>query len=303
MAANLIRMIPHRILCRLLFVAYLFAAPALADEHPLLMWRLDGTNNTIYLLGSVHLLREQDHPIPSAINAAYEEADTLIMELDMDDLDPVATQTLINELGMIKDGGSLSDLMGADLYAEAEQIANDINIPLAMLSGTEPWLAAINVEQLILMRIGFNPLYGIESFLMRKAGVDQKEILGLETIGEQLGFLDRMSLDAQRSLLMQTLAESADMENIMDELVAAWRHGDIDYLEKSMLADMQDFPELYDALVVNRNQNWTQQIEALLDDDQDYLIIVGALHLIGKDGLPTMLRKRGQELTQMQQSN
>jgi uncharacterized protein YbaP (TraB family) len=170
-----------------------------------------------------------------------------------------------------------------------------------MLSGTEPWLAAINIEQLILMRIGFNPMYGIESFLMSKAGADQKEILGLESIGEQLGFLDRMSLDAQRLLLMQTLAESADIENIMDELVAAWRHGDIDYLEKSMLADMQEFSELYDALVVNRNQNWTQKIEALLDDDQDYLIIVGALHLIGKDGLPTLLRERGQELTQMRQ--
>ena len=301
MAAKLISMNPRRVLYHFCFVAYFFTASALADEHPLLMWQLDGTNNTIYLLGSVHLLREQDHPIPSAINAAYEQADTLIMELDMDDLDPVETQMLINELGMIKDGGSLGDLMGADLYAEAEKLASDINIPLAMLSGTEPWLAAINIEQLILMRIGFNPMYGIESFLMSKAGADQKEILGLESIGEQLGFFDRMSLDAQRLLLMQTLAESADIENIMDELVAAWRHGDIDYLEKSMLADMQEFSELYDALVVNRNQNWTQQIEALLDDDQDYLIIVGALHLIGKDGLPTLLRERGQELTQMRQ--
>ena len=72
------------------------------------------------------------------------------MELDMDDLDPVETQMLINELGMIKDGGSLGDLMGADLYAEAEKLASDINIPLAMLSGTEPWLAAINIEQLII---------------------------------------------------------------------------------------------------------------------------------------------------------
>ena len=152
MAAKLISMNPRRVLYHFFFVAYFFTASALADEHPLLMWQLDGTKNTIYLLGSVHLLREQDHPIPSAINAAYEQADTLIMELDMDDLDPVETQMLINELGMIKDGGSLGDLMGADLYAEAEKLASDINIPLAMLSGTEPWLAAINIEQLILMR-------------------------------------------------------------------------------------------------------------------------------------------------------
>ena len=148
------------------------------------------------------------------------------------------------------------------------------------------------------MPIGFNPMYGIETLLMSKAAPDQKEIFGSEIIGDQHESLDTRASDAQRLLLMQTLAESADIENIMDELVAVWRHGDIDYLEKSMLADMQEFPELYDALVVNRNQNWTQQIEALLDDDQDYLISVGALHLIGKDGLHTLLRERGQELTQ-----
>jgi uncharacterized protein YbaP (TraB family) len=267
----------------------------------IVQWQIDGTSNRIYLLGSVHLLREQDHPIPSAIEAAYEDADTLIMELDMDDLDPIATQALINDLGMIKGGGTLSELMGTDLYAEAAKIADEISIPLAMLSSTEPWFAAINVEQLILMRIGFDPQFGVESFLMGKAGIDRKEILGLESIEEQLGFLDSMSLDAQRSLLMQTLAESADMEAMMDELVAAWRHGDIEYLEENMLAEMQQYPELYEALVVARNRNWTKQIEALLADDQDYLIIVGALHLIGEDGVPSMLRAHGTELVQMRQ--
>lgn len=279
------------------------SANGFSADHPLPMWQIDGATNRIYLLGSIHLLREKDHPIPSVIMDVYEVADILIMELDMDDLDPVATQALINDLGMIKGGGTLSDLMGADLYAEAEKIAIDISIPLAMLSSTEPWLAAINVEQLILMRIGFDPNFGIESFLMRKAGNDQKEILGLESIEEQLGLLDSMSLDAQRSLLMQTLADSAEMEQIMDELVTAWRYGDIAFLEENMLAEMQDFPELYEALVVTRNRNWTQQIEVLLNDDRDYLIVVGTLHLIGEDGVPNMLRKLGKEPRQMQQVN
>jgi len=288
---------------RLLIVALLLAAPGIAnaDEHPLSMWQINGVHNRVYLLGSVHLLRKQDHPIPTAIVAAYEDADTLIMELDMDDLDPVATQALVTDLGMIKNGGTLSELMGTALYAEAAQIADEIGIPLNMLSGTEPWLAAINVEQLILMRIGFDPQFGVESFLMRKAGNDHKEILGLESIEEQLGMLDSMSLDAQRSLLMQTLSESTNMAEMMDELVAAWRNGDLKYLEENMLADMQDYPELYESLIVTRNRNWTKQIEALLTDDQDYLIIVGALHLIGEDGVPTMLRALGREPVQMRQ--
>ena len=288
---------------RLISAALLFFASAVsvAEGHPLPMWQIDGETNRIYLLGSVHLLREQDHPIPDAIYAAYDEVDSLVMELDMDDIDPVATQTMINDLGMIKGGESLSDLMGADLYAEAEQIAEQINIPLAMLSSTEPWLAAINIEQLILMRIGFNPMYGIESHLTSKATADSKEIIGLESIDQQLGFLDGMSLEAQRTLLMQTLSESVELENIMDELITAWRNGDTDYLEKNMLVEMQEYPELYEALVVSRNENWLEKIEEMLREDQDYLIVVGALHLIGGDGLPSLLLKRGYSPVQMQQ--
>jgi uncharacterized protein YbaP (TraB family) len=288
---------------RLISAALLFVASAVsvAQGHPLPMWQIDSETNRIYLLGSVHLLREQDHPIPDAIYAAYDEVDSLVMELDMDDLDPIATQTMINDLGMIKGGESLSDLMGPDLYAEAEQIAEQINIPLAMLSSTEPWLAAINIEQLILMRIGFNPMYGIESHLMGKATADSKEIFGLESIDQQLGFLDGMSLEAQRTLLMQTLSESVELEDIMDELITAWRNGDTDYLEKNMLVEMQEYPELYEALVVSRNENWAEKIEEMLREDQDYLIVVGALHLIGGDGLPSLLLKRGYSPVQMQQ--
>ena len=288
---------------RLVSAAVLLFASAvsIADGHPLPMWQIDGASNRLYLLGSVHLLREQDHPIPDAIYAAYDNADLLVMELDMDDIDPVATQTMINDLGMIKGGESLSDLMGADLYAEAEQIADEMNIPLAMLSSTEPWLAAINIEQLMLMRIGFNPMYGVESHLTSKATADSKEIIGLESIEQQLGFLDGMSLETQRTLLMQTLSESAELEDIMDELITAWRNGDIDYLEKSMLVEMQEYPELYEALVVTRNKNWAERIGEMLRDDQDYLIIVGALHLIGGDGLPSLLLQRGYNPVQMQQ--
>lgn len=286
-----------------LFATLLLASAALADaeNHLLSMWQLNGDTNRIYLLGSVHLLREQDYPIPSTIYTAYQDADILIMELDMDDLDPVATQSLVNDLGLIKDGGTLEDVMGADLYGQAEKIAAEINIPLAMLAASEPWLAAITIEQLMLTRVGFDPNYGIEMHLMSRASSDNKEIVGLEEIAQQLGFLDSLSMDAQRSLLMQSLSEATEIEPMMDGLINAWRHGDTGFLELRMLADMQKFPELYDALVVTRNRNWTKQIEELLDDTQNYLIVVGALHLVGEDSVPSMLRTRGSDVTQMQQ--
>ena len=106
---------------KLYLVALLIACPTLAadDGHPISMWQIDGPDNSIYLLGSIHMLRASDHPIPAAIYAAYADADALIMELDMDDIDPVTEQALATELGLIQDGRELHDLMGPELYAEA----------------------------------------------------------------------------------------------------------------------------------------------------------------------------------------
>jgi len=283
--------------------ALLFAAATCwADAgHPLSMWQVSGKQNTVYLLGSIHLLREQDHPIPSAIYDAYNDADTLIMELDMDDMDPVEGQVLTNELGLIKDGRTLSDLMGASKYAEAQSLARAVQIPLALLEKSEPWYAAMNVEIMLLMRIGFNPAYGIETHLMEMAKGDRKEILGFETMRQQLEFLDGLSADAQQEMLMQVLAEGTAMSEMMDSLIEAWRRGDIDFMEENLLSDMQEYPELNRVIVDNRNLDWTGQIEELLDDREDYLVVVGALHLIGERGVPDLLSARGHQVIQLSQ--
>lgn len=280
----------------------LFAGTAAAEEvHPVTMWRMDGAENRIYLLGSIHLLRPGDHPLPGIIDEAYGDADTLVMEMDVDDVDPVEAQRLLSQLGLIQDDRKLRDLMGAESYARAETFAQDVDIPLSMLATSEPWLAAIMVEQLMLERIGFEQQYGIENHLAAKAERDGKEVLGLETVRQQLEFLDGMSLDAQRALLLQSLEESTEIERIMDELVRAWRYGDIGFLKDQMLGEMREYPELYQAIVVNRNRRWVERIEAFARDADDYLIVVGALHLIGDDGLPALLEDSGHELTQMRQ--
>jgi uncharacterized protein YbaP (TraB family) len=290
--------VPSRFATALL---WLLPAAALADAAgtPVTMWLAEGTSNRVYLLGSIHLLRERDHPLPQVIGHAYEDAETLYMELDMDDLDPLATQATITRLGMLEEGISLRDVMGEELYAEAAAAASELQIPLEMLDRTEPWYAAITVEQLVLARIGFNAAYGVEMHLLRKASGDGKEILGFETLEQQLGYLDGLSLEAQRKLLMQTLTEGAAIREIMDDLILAWRSGDIDYLEQTLLDDLSGYPELYDTIVADRNRLWVDTIDELLDDGEDYLVIVGALHLVGEDGVPRLLEQRGIRITQM----
>jgi uncharacterized protein YbaP (TraB family) len=284
-----------------LALLWLLPSLALADSagHPVTMWMAEGAANRVYLLGSVHLLRAQDHPLPQVIDDVYDDAETLYMELDMDDLDPLLMQATINRLGMLDEGTSLQDVMGVELYAEAKARAAELDLPLEMLERTEPWLAAITVEQLALSRIGFNPSYGVEMHLLRKATSDGKEILGFESVEQQLAYLDGLSLDAQRDLLMQTLAESAAIQDLMDDLILAWRSGDIDYLERTLLEDVSGYPELYDTIVASRNRLWVDTIDALLEQREDYLVVVGALHLVGEDGVPQLLEQRGVRITQM----
>lgn len=291
----------RNILCHGWLLLLPLVAAADSGGHPVTLWMAEGASNTVYLLGSVHLLRKEDHPLPSVIDAAYDDAETLFMELDMDDLDPIATQATINRLGMLDEDQSLRDVMGEDLYDDALLAADALDIPLDMLAQTEPWFAAITVEQLALTRIGFNPMYGIEMHMMAKAIQDGKTIQGFESVEEQLEFLDGLSLGAQRDLLMQTLAESANIRDIMDRLIAAWRMGDIAYMEENLLADIANYPELYESIVADRNRNWANTIDKLLGDDEDYLVIVGALHLIGEDGVPQLLESRGYTVNQLRE--
>jgi uncharacterized protein YbaP (TraB family) len=288
--------------CALLCLLAATSSYADPGDHPISMWQVEGQKNRVYLLGSIHLLREKDYPISTAIYAAYRESEVLYMELDMDDADPLADQMLANELGLIPGDGSLREVLGPATYAEAEALAGAAKIPLHLLDKAEPWYAAIQIELIMLLRIGFNPLYGIETHLTGMAKTDNKEILGFESVRQQLGFLDGLSADAQREMFMQALADSADISDMMDALINAWHNGDTTFLEENMLSEMQEFPELNRIIVTDRNLAWTEKIKELLTHDHDYLIVVGAMHLIGDTGVPGLLTKHGFDVRQMQET-
>jgi uncharacterized protein YbaP (TraB family) len=283
----------------LILIALLWTSVSTANGEALPLWRVTGATNQIYLLGSIHLLREQDYPLPAAIEKAYEESDSMVMEIDMDDLDPMEAQILIRELGLLPGEQTLRDEMGPELYRRTQDSAERLDIPLELLEKSRPWLAAMTVEQLLLSRFGFDPRFGVEMYLLGKAAIDAKEITGLETLREQFEFLAHMSLDAQRSLLLETLDSSSDLQTTMDNVVAAWKRGDSAYLEEQLLQDIADYPELYARIVHDRNHAWREQITELLQDDKNYLIIVGSLHLIGPDGLPTLLKERNFAVQQL----
>lgn len=293
----------HKLICVVLGML-LISSPLSADTdgHPVTLWRVTGLANTVYLLGSIHLLRPEDHPLPAVIDEVYRDAEILIMELDMDDLDSARAQQLFNSNGVLRDDRTLRDLMGEEAYERAALAAEAIDIPIDMLAKSEPWLAAVTVEMMALYRIGFNPLYGIETYMTRKAAEDNKPIEGLEDVEQQLDFLDGLSLQAQRDMLLQTLEDGVEISESIDEMIRAWRYGDVAALEEGLLESIAEHEELHEALVTQRNRRWVTQIRELLDDNADYLIIVGALHLVGREGVPELLAAEGLEVRQLNEA-
>jgi len=276
-----------------LLVSGLAASPAPADSGSPPLWQVKGRNNSVYLLGSVHVLRDDAQPLASSITRAYQDADIVYMEVDLDDLDPMEMQQFTLSNGVLPPDQSLATLLGAARYSKAKSEAEKLGLDLDQLAQLEPWVVALSAVQAQVLRLGLDPEAGIERRLARDAARDQKEIRGLETVVDQLGIFDRLPLDRQQDFLLMSLEEAIELPATIDDMIGAWSRGDVERLATMMSDEFKDFPELYEPLVIARNRNWTRQIVELLDDDTDYLVVVGALHLAGADSVIEMLRERG----------
>ena len=276
---------------RLLLPFLLFLQATAAPALPL--WELAGTDNRIMVLGSIHFLRGADYPLAPEIMRAFTEADVVVMEIDMDDLDPLASAQVIATLARDPAGRQLPELLGTSAWKSAAAGARELGLDPELLKPFEPWYAAIIVTQLRLAQLGFDQSLGVESSLAADAAREGKEIRGLETLEDQLGMLDGLSAGAQRAFLQQTLEEAAEVADIAGDMVRAWRAGDVRALDENLLSGVREQPELYRALILERNRRFAEAIAELADDGKDYLVVVGALHLVGPDSVLHMLDRKG----------
>jgi hypothetical protein len=289
-----------RLAALLLGLAATVAVPGAHAAERGVLWSVRGTHNTVYLFGSIHVLRPGDAGLPRAAAEAYAEAEQLVMEIDMDDpamADPVAMATQMQRSAMLPAGQSLRSVLGADYAAIAER-SRAAGLDLALLDPFAPWFVATMLLQLEIAQRGFDPAHGVEQQLADRAVHDGKPILGLETPGQQFAVLGGLSLAEQKRFLLLTLEETEESDAELEELLAAWRTGDTAVLARVLSEAFEEFPELYRPLTEDRNRAWLEDLEELLDDRDDYLVVVGALHLVGRNSVVDLLRQRGHAVTQ-----
>ncbi|HVO46049.1 MAG TPA: TraB/GumN family protein [Steroidobacteraceae bacterium] len=257
------------------------------------VWAIRGEHNTVYLAGSVHLLKSDDSDLPPAFDRAYRGSKSLVMELAMDKVDPSEIASWMFEHGLLKDGATLRSTIGEERYRRVSQAADRLGVPVEVIDQLEPWALGLQLLELRYMQLGFDPQQGVELQLQHRAQSDGKPISGLETVDEQLGVLQGMSYPDQARFLDMIVSEMQDVEGETRSVVNAWRSGDSDKLAALLSDEYKSFPALYRLLVTDRNRRWVPQIEKLLHGDQDCFVVVGALHLVGNGGLLELMRRDG----------
>jgi uncharacterized protein YbaP (TraB family) len=264
------------------------------------LWTVEGRHNTVYLLGSVHLLRDSDGALPDAAEAAYADAEQVLMEIDLDDpavAGPAAMIDGMQRAALLPAGTTLRGVLGPDYDSIARQV-EEAGLDLGLLDGFAPWFVATLLMQVELAHRGFRPELGIEQRIAERAARDRKPIEGLETPVEQFTLLARLPLPVQKRFLEMTLEETESMDADLERMLEAWRAGDTAALAELLTDAYEEFPELYGPLTEERNRAWVEDIAALLDEPDDYLVVVGALHLVGRNSVVELLRGRGHRVTQ-----
>jgi len=288
---------PSRRFARLavLLLGLLLTLPVLAAPPVPLLWKVSDADNSVYLLGSFHMLRPGDEVLAAEVEDAFAAADALVFELAPDEATSPTLAAAMLRAALRKRPGTLQDDLGPALWARMQAHAAATGLPLAQLSGVEPWFLGLTLAIGQLQRMGFDPALGLDRQLMQAAASAGKPASGLERAADQIAVLAGMPLATQVQMLDQSLAQAEAGDEAIETMYRTWRRGDAEGLWRLLGEDLRrQYPELYRHINVARNEVWLPQIRQRLERGQgDVLVVVGALHLLGSDGLVERLRAQG----------
>jgi uncharacterized protein YbaP (TraB family) len=283
----------------LALVCWCLCTAALADGSLHALWEVHGKHNTVYILGSIHVLRPSDYPLAPAMLNAYSAAQTIYMEVNLQELDSQAVQAEMLSSAIMPEDKGLPAVLGKERYGRAYALAHEVGVELPSFDQFAPWFAAEAISQLQLMHLGFQPQSGVEAYFLERARTDGKSVAGLETVHDQIALFQNMSLDSQAEYLISSLEQAHDLPREVDEMVRAWQRGDTQWFTNELKSELGGDPQLYQSVLVARNRKWLPKIEALLKDDKNYLVIVGTGHLVGRGSVIDLLKKDGIGATQL----
>jgi uncharacterized protein len=281
--------------CVLVRVASLGDADAATRNF---LWKASGKQGVVYLVGSVHMLTKDYYPLSPALDSAFKDSDLLVEEADLAEMLSPSAQLQMLTRGMLPSSQSLDKVVSASTFALLNKRIASLGMPIEALLRFKPWMLAMTLEALEWQKAGFDPELGLDKHFYDRAQKDGKAVQGLETLDYQVSRFDEMPMDQQDKMLADTLKDLDTETANVNKLADAWQAGDSPAVERIVLQDLKQDPQMYQRLLVERNRNWLPKIEALFARRGHAFVVVGAAHLVGPDGLLAMLKAKGYSVEQ-----
>ncbi|WP_436356778.1 TraB/GumN family protein [Brevundimonas sp. CEF1] len=256
------------------------------------LWVVRDADSTIYLFGTVHVLKPETPWGTARVDQAFASADEYWFEI-ADLADQTGVMPVIQAKGVSPDR-PLSSLLTAEEMTDLDAAARTVGATAAQLDPLRPWLASLQLALASIQKAGYVAANGGDQILHARAAATGKPIKGFETAPQQIGFIADMSEDAQLAMLRSGLKEFDTAEVVLGQMVTAWSTGDVEGLDALIGQEMKaESPEMYAVMLTQRNTNWADQIQTLLAGSGTAFISVGAGHLAGSDSLQAQLEQRG----------
>jgi uncharacterized protein YbaP (TraB family) len=284
----------------LLSLFIISASYSLSSAQDNFLWRVQSKGNTVFILGSIHLLKKDAYPLNKVIEDSFEKSDFLAVEANVNDISQVDPQTLVNK-AFYPAGDALDKHVSKSTMETIRNETHRIGLPIEIAMNQKPWFLAITLESFELLKSGYEPEYGIDQYFLSKAE-GKKKIFELESLDYQIQLLSGFNDSEQDLFLLYTLNNLKTIVQDADEIFRVWKSGNtqrmVTVIAKSSIGD-KGFNSLYEKLVTNRNKNMALKIEDYLKTKKTYFVVVGAAHLVGTQGIINLLKGKGFTVEQM----
>ncbi|SES67107.1 hypothetical protein SAMN05216389_101340 [Oceanobacillus limi] len=264
------------------------------------LWKVENGETVVYLQGTIHTATEDFYPLNEEIEKAYAEADVIVPEIDLVNLNPMEVQGTTMELAVYQDGTTIEDHIPSDLYEKLDSTLKELGMPIDMLKNYKPWFLSSTIQQLMMQQLGY--IQGVDEYFLTRADEDGKEVIGLETVEEQLRIFAETSPEYQIEMLEEALIDLEEFDTQMQEMFDLYKEGDEELLLESLTEEGAEVSEeeqaFMEALNDERNYGMAETIEDFLEEDSGdtYFVIVGSLHLLMEPHVRSILEEAGYEV-------
>ena len=276
---------------------------AVPRQHPLFLWKIQSTRATVYLAGSIHVLKQSLYPMAQQFQSAFNNSDTVVVEVDTMNLNQKDMTTLVNRYFLLPEPQTLRQILNATELADLAEYLGIRNTSIEAVEKLKPSMLAVQLSLNQLVSMGYLQEHGLERFFLKQIG--PREILQLESIEQQFDLLGNPSMKLQREILRDTISQENELDDNLTALVTAWLSGNTESFEaltQSMASDSPEYKVFSEKLLDERNMAMAIKIDSYLKLEGNYFIMIGAAHLVGKNSVVTLLTKKGHHPVQ-QNSN